>query len=383
MKQKLWEACQKLGQSFGNLLSEKSLQRSLLLLQGIIESQTVNLAASAEALSRRSEQSSTQIYSQYIRYFQTGHSENHLKANFLCIFNLVHSYSTGELVIDRTEWKYGTQWHNILLIGLICGGNLVPLIWQDLGEKRCSDESERIALVKRLQEWWQLTGKPFPSLVMYGDREFIGKEWFKYLIKIEMNFVIRLKENQKFFIWKDGQMTRKAYSTKVLGRYMRRYSLKSLEIIIADEVIIPFAYVQQIENQAENQAEWYLAANIPNVETAGLQYEHRWTVENTFGHCKSKGLHLEDFQLCGSHKLELMISLLSILYALSIHQALAENLMETIPIKTYRDQKSYAAKAVFKVGFERIRSICLDMVTFVAFWMNLWANGTSLGARGS
>jgi hypothetical protein len=272
MKQKLLEASQKLSQCFGNLLSKNAIQRSLLLIQGILESQTVNLAASAESLSRRSELRSEQIYSQYIRHFQTGNAENHLKASFLCIFNLTHSYSTGELVIDRTEWKYGEVWHNILVIGYICGGSLVPLVWEDLGEKGNSNESQRIALLERLRDWWHVTGVPFPPLVMYGDREFIGSQWFKYMIKIEMDFVIRLKENQKFFLWKNGQMSKKSYSVKVLGRYMRRYSLKSLEIIIADEVIIPLVYVPQIENQGNTDSpDWYLAANIPNLTTAGSQ----------------------------------------------------------------------------------------------------------------
>jgi hypothetical protein len=78
-----------------------------------------------------------------------------------------------------------------------------------------------------------------------------------------------------------------------------------------------------------------------------------------------------------------MISLLSIIYALSVHQALSKNLMQKVELKNYADQKSYVAKALFKVGLEALRGICLDIGTLVTFCMNLWAKATPFGARSS
>jgi hypothetical protein len=385
MKEKLSNFSQELSQSFGDLLSEKEIERSLLLIQGILESKTVNLAQCAEDLSLRHEMTEEQIYRQYIRHFQTGNVSKYLKASFLCIFNLTHSFCTGELVMDRTEWKIGETWHNVLVIGYICGGNLVPLIWEDLGQKGNSDEAIRIQLFQRLRAWWRVTGKPMPQLTIYGDREFIGHEWFAYLVKNNINFVIRLKENQKFYIWKEGKISAKKYSIAVLSRYIKKYQLTNVELVIADEVLVPFVSVEKRTQNAENPTitdvnEWYLAANIPLIHEAAQGYGSRWTVENTFGHYKSKGLNLECFNLSGQHKLELMFSLLGIIYALAIHQVLSENLMQEVKRKKFENQKVYVSKSMFQVGLKTIRKNCLDVASLVHFCMDLFLKYVELTA---
>ncbi len=388
MKEKVSDFSQELSQSFGDLLSAKEIERSLLLIQGILESKSVNLAYCAEELSRRHELTEDQLYSQYIRHFQTGNITKYLKASFLCIFNLTHKFCTGELVIDRTEWKIGDTWHNVLVIGYICGGNLVPLIWEDLGQKGNSDEAIRIQLLQRLRAWWRVTGVPMPQLTIYGDREFIGQEWFTYLIKNNINFVIRLKANQKFYIWKDGQISKKKYSIQVLSRYIKKYQLKGVEIVIADEMLVPFVYVEKIAQNAENQSitdlnAWYLAADIPSIDEAAQGYRSRWTVENTFGHYKSKGLNLEHFNLSGPHKLELMLSLLGVIYALAIHQVLSENLMKGVKVKEFDQQKVYVSKSMFQMGLKNLRTICLDLFSLIHFCMDLFVKYVGCVANSS
>lgn len=383
MKEKFGELSQKLSQSFGNLLSEKEVERSVLLIHGIMESKTVNLAQCAENLSRRYSKSEAQIYSQYIRHFQTGNIRKYLKASFLCIFNLTYPFCTGELVIDRTEWKIGETWHNILVIGYICGGNLVPLVWEDLGQKGNSDEAVRIQLLERLRAWWRVTGVPMPQLTLYGDREFIGHQWFKYLIKNNIDFVIRLKENQKFYIWRNGKISTKKYSIAVLGRYIKKYQLANLELVIADQVIVPFVYVEKRAQKVDKPEiidinEWYLAANIPQVEDAAKGYTSRWTVENTFGHYKSKGMNLESFNLNGQHKLEIMFCLLGIIYALAIHQVLSEDLMKEVKTKKFNQQKVYVTKAMFQVGLKKLRMICRDIFSFAQFCIDLFVKQVEL-----
>jgi hypothetical protein len=329
-----------------------------------------------------------QIYSQYIRHFQTGNVLKYLKARFLCIFNWTHKFCTGELVIDRTEWKGGENGHNVLWIGYICGGNLVPLVWEDLGYKGNSDENTRINLLQRLRAGWQVTGVPLPQLTLYADREFMGDKWFKYLAKNNINFGIRLRENQKFYIWKNGEISKKKYSVRVLSRYVKKYPEKNVELIIADEVLIPFVPVEKIAQNAENPTitdinEWYLAANIPSTDDAAQGYASRWTVENTFGHYKSKGLNLESFNLTGQHKLEIMFRLLGILYALAIHQVLSENLMKEVQSKKFDKQKVYVSKSMFKVGLKKVRKMCLNLASLIHFCRDLFLKHVELTAYSS
>jgi hypothetical protein len=356
MKEKFEEQLQELHQYFGQIVSKKQTQRSLLLVQGIIESKSVNLALCAESLSRNKGLGLTesQIYSQYLDHFQTGQYEKLLKVCFLAVFYQTCPWAKGELVMDRTEWKLGKNWHNLLVIGYICHDSLVPLVWVDLGTRKSSNEAERIELLDRLRAWWRATGIPMPPLMLYADREFIGSDWFKALEKRHIEFVIRLKENQSFAVWRDGKMSRKTYNIKVIARYLKRFGLSHIEIVIGDELIIPFTYAEQVlENQQVTT--WYLAANVKDPHTASQRYALRWSIEDTFGHYKTKGLNLEEFNLEGTHKLEIMMGLVTLVYALCIHQALANNLEENVPVKDYKNGKQYPAKATFRLGLDRVR----------------------------
>jgi hypothetical protein len=161
-----------------------------------------------------------------------------------------------------------------------------------------------------------------------------------------------------------------------------------VELVIADEVLVPFVHVEKIVQSAENPTitdvnEWYLAANIPSMDEAAQGYGSRWTVENTFGHSKSKGLNLECFNLSGTHKLELLLSLLGVIYALAIHQVLSENLMKDVKRKKFAPQKVYVSKSMFQMGLKNLRTICLDLFSLVHFCMDLFVKYVELTANSS
>lgn len=355
---------QELRRQFGQFINDKQAERSLLLIQGILESKTVNLSSCAEHLSRLPdiEKNQDQLYAMFIDHFQTGKYEQLLKSYFLAVFYLTFHLSDGRLAMDRTEWQIGDRWHNLLVLGYIIQDKqkvFIPLVWLDLGQRKNSSTEERIFLMNRLRAWWKATNIPLPNLILYADREFIGSDWFDYLVKNKIDFVIRLRKNQKFRIWRENQMKEKEYSTAVLARYLKRYNLSEMEIISADEIIIPFRATT--DNSAKvldsNKEQWLLAAMVEDPENASTHYFDRWTIETAFGHTKSKGLNLEDFNLVGSHKIEIMLGLVSIVYALSVRQTFEEKLYEDVEIKTYKDGKQYPAKSIFKLGIEHLRKI--------------------------
>lgn len=353
---------QELRRQFGQFINDKQAERSLLLLQGILESKTVNLSACAESLSRLPdiEKNQKQLYAMFIDHFQTGKYEQLLKCYFLVVFHLTFHLSDGRLVMDRTEWQIGDRWHNLLVLGYILEQDykvFIPLVWLDLGQRKNSSTQERILLMNRLRAWWKSTNIPLPDLILYADREFIGSQWFTYLVKNEIAFVIRLRKNQKFRVWRNDRMTEKKYSTAVLARYLNRYKLSEIEIISADEIVIPFRATNDDASKVVKQEPWFLAAMTDDADNASSHYFDRWTIETAFGHTKSKGLNLEDFNLVGSHKIEIMLGLVSIVYALSIRQAFEEKLHEGIEIKTYKGGKQYPAKSIFKLGIEHLRKI--------------------------
>jgi len=98
------------------------------------------------------------------------------------------------LSIDRTNWEFGDQVFNILMLGVVHNGVAFPLLWLMLDKKGNSNSEERIDL---LDEFFEV----FPEVeVAYltGDREFLGQVWFEYLLETaQLEFRIRIRESDK------------------------------------------------------------------------------------------------------------------------------------------------------------------------------------------
>ena len=79
------------------------------------------------------------------------------------------------LSIDRTNWKFGKQNINILLIGISYRGTAVPLIWKMLDKRGNSSQHERIELIDALLNILTIDQKRKIRCIL-ADREFIGNE---------------------------------------------------------------------------------------------------------------------------------------------------------------------------------------------------------------
>jgi hypothetical protein len=86
--------------------------------------------------------------------------------------------------IDRTDWYLGTTPLNILMLSLVSKGVAFPLLWTVLEKKGCSNTAERINLV---EQYLKLYGKDSLDFVA-ADREFIGRDWFRYLRRERLPF---------------------------------------------------------------------------------------------------------------------------------------------------------------------------------------------------
>ena len=84
------------------------------------------------------------------------------------------------LSMDRTNWQFGRKHINFLVVSVVAGTVAVPLFWKVLPKKTQRGNSntyQRIALMNRL-----LSVLPVKDIfVLTMDREFVGKEWLKYL----------------------------------------------------------------------------------------------------------------------------------------------------------------------------------------------------------
>jgi hypothetical protein len=68
------------------------------------------------------------------------------------IFNVLPQKTN--LVLDRTNWKFGTKNIHILMLGVSYINVAFPLIFKMLDKQGNFDTEERIELIKRYIEWF-------------------------------------------------------------------------------------------------------------------------------------------------------------------------------------------------------------------------------------
>ncbi len=95
------------------------------------------------------------------------------------------------ILLDRTEWHFGPEVINILVLAVQYGEVAVPLFWWVMARPGNSDAQMRIEL---LEKYVKLFGSWSIEYVT-GDREFIGIEWIGFWQEPSIDFCIRIKKD--------------------------------------------------------------------------------------------------------------------------------------------------------------------------------------------
>jgi hypothetical protein len=167
-------------------LSKSRLETLALLTVGMISARTVNLShVACERVTRDVQVSSTCRRLQ--RFFQ------HVRLPPDWAAPMIAGFAGGAqkrtLVLDRSNWKIGDKGVNLLVLAVATRHSQAPLMWVVLDRAGNSGAPERIDLLER---YIALFGKDSIAMLL-GDREFIGEEWFNYLLKLDIPFTIRLR----------------------------------------------------------------------------------------------------------------------------------------------------------------------------------------------
>ena len=168
-------------------LGKSRLQTLSWLIIGLVNTRTVNLSHLASQCSGGAQVSSS--YRRLQRFFQYVRLEGGWLA--LAVVKLLKIRPPWVLCLDRTNWKVGRRDVNILMLAVVTRRLRIPLMWTVLDKAGSSNQCERIALMRR---YLALFG-PRSIAWLLADREFMGREWIEFLLKNNIMFAIRVKEN--------------------------------------------------------------------------------------------------------------------------------------------------------------------------------------------
>ena len=243
--------------------------------------------------------------------------------NFLPVVTLVIS-------MDRTNWKYGQSDINIFMLCAHYKGIGIPLLWALLPKKGNSNTDEHIAL---LSKFIAVFGKGRINHLL-ADREFIGQDWFSFLIKEQITFYIRIRNNSLV-------QTTNGKEVKAYRLFAHKQAHTISNVKLGNEKL-------NLTGLYLGKGEYLIVAFSGKSEQALNIYKDRWQIETFFSCLKTRGLRLEE-----------------------THMNQPEKLNNTRPIKT----KAHGRKAnnLFRYGLDHLRKI-ISPFNQVIGWLKIYLN---------
>ena len=360
-------------QTFFKGVSVTRLTAFLLYLSCVLDGRSVSLQKASQRANKlcgkdHATQKTSAFYGAFKRIFQNGNTTI-LQDGLFCLTVACLS-GLGEpleLVMDRTHWEFQGNVKNVLVIGCLYKNSFIPLVFKDLGHKGNSNFAQRKALIQEFLRLWKLTNLPLPMLFLAGDREFIGVNWWAYLTDSGIQFSFRIKEGQAFHIWLNDGISDATYKANQLRKALDKPDLSHQEIVALGHYIFDLFILANVTPLAAEKYV-YIVTNFKIPDDAPAFYRKRWAIEVCFKHLKSNGFDLESTGLQGEHKIELLFSLLSLVYTLCIVRGTLEENQNPPKIKTFfthKIPKKYKQTATFTVGYTKAIEIVYNVYDFV------------------
>jgi len=341
----------------------KTCLRNILILSlAILQKETVCLNRLKTALGSITGNLLTQSGSNYkrlIRIFDN-HAFSSLWLDLLKYVFLLLRLKTNYLLLDGTSWKHGNKWYHYITLCIVYQGVAIPIYWIDLHKHGTSNFKERKRLFNKAMRHFKLDKK-----TLIADREYIGKDWFKFLTDKGINFAIRSKANAY-----------KADINRAAGKSLSTLIKKVMRSRLPDKAVRKAfflngvkLYIVVVKNPKKNAKEPYLLL-ITNIDkpavTIAAIYPIRWKIEHCFKHLKSNGFRLESINLNGAARQHLLMAVMVFAYVLSIIEGL--KVYNTVTIKEYHQEKRQGkAESIFRTGINQLAQYCTTLVSFCHF----------------
>lgn len=301
-------------------------------VSALLKTRTSNLVKVANSFDTEVEADS--VYRQIQRFLK---NENKVSIDFLKLLKLDGKL---KILIDRTEWKFGATWVNILTLSVAYKNVAIPVLWEVVNHKGNATALEHTAIIKKFVAEFGVNR----ILRVYADREFGSFELFSYLIENNIDFHIRLKTSHKsgeksfLQIWrnvKDKVKLKGKVKTEVFG----------LEI-----------YISCVKYQKDGKTEYLIVASLERSRDAIEEYKVRWQIETMFGCLKSRGFNFEETHLTQPEKIGKLLLLLGLGLLLSILMGEFQvEILKKVKMKLKKNKRY--AKSLFRIGLDALQNL--------------------------
>ena len=288
--------------------------------------------------------SAQSCYRRIQRFMATSNFSMELVAKL--IFKLFPHQDKVTLVMDRTNWQFGKKDINILMLGIGYKNMAFPLMFRMLNKKGNSNSRERISLLSQYIEWFGVNSID----CLLADREFIGREWLKFLNVHHIRYHIRIRNN--FKILRPGKQT------EIPAYYLFNF-LKINQIYHYQKIVImhgEHCYLSGVKTIRDGQVDMLIIVSFNKPQEAIDYYQKRWQIETLFKALKSSGFNLEDTHVTQLDRLERMIllTIIAFTWCYKIGDYI-DQYITPIKIKTHGRR----AVSLFKYGLDYLSRVLL------------------------
>lgn len=355
--------------------SGTDVKNLLISAEAIFEAQTTNLNRVKDKVGQITGKTGTKPESNYkrlTRFFQTEDKRELIKSLLCVSFCLLGSKGRIKyLTLDGTSWEFGDKKIHVLTLCVVYGGVSIPIWWEELDKKGTSNFKERKRVIRHACSFLDLRG-----LILLADREYIGRDWFKYLKNKKIHFVIRLKAKayKEEIDAASEQASPKDYFQKArytklqriaeFKRYRRCGVSKRIKI---DGKNYTFVIFKNPKPDADEPL-LYFISSLEDKRQIIKAYPIRWTIECCFKHLKSNGFRLEEMSLKASLKIMLMMAIVVFLYVLCICEGLKQlKNTKSSDWKKFKNGTVTLAVSVFRKGLSYVSLRFNNLKSFIRY----------------
>ena len=302
------------------------------ILHALFIVRTINLTQIASAFQTEVKEESS--YRRICRFF-TNFSID-LSSIVLLVLRLFPLDDKSILILDRTNWKWGKTPINILMLSIAYRGIGIPLFWAVLDLEGNSCATDRIRLLRRVIK--RLGAEKIDMLL--ADREFVGTEWFSFLIEQKIPFAIRAKQNFVAEVEGGARIPLGCLRKMLCQKKVYNYPIR----------LWGFDLYVSIERR-KGAKEQMIVISSMQISNPFTLYRRRWEIETMFGCLKTRGFRLEDTHITDPDKIEKILFVLAIAFCWAYRIGDVQDKIKPIEIKAHGRR----ARSLFREGLNLIR----------------------------